>query len=183
MSDLDRLADDYNAMRQERDDARDRARRACQILIKEIGAEGPADVEVVAERAACEIQRLRDLQEETEHQMHLRIRAGYDKAIADSWRAKVAEVERERDEIRAQRDNLLDASKEGAWMARALDAERERDEALQKEREWCARICDLEFAANWHSSAMAAANAAKRCAELIRAADEPHTRELKENSQ
>lgn len=50
-------------------------------------------------------------------------------------------------------------------------AERERDEACQKEREGCARICDLEFAANWHASAMAAANAAKRCAELIRATD------------
>lgn len=109
MSDLDRLADDYNAMRQERDDARDRARRACQILIKEIGAEGPADVEVVAERAACEIQRLRDLQEETEHQMHLRIRAGYDKTIADSWRAKVAEVEAERDEARAEVERLREA--------------------------------------------------------------------------
>lgn len=36
---------------------------------------------------------------------------------------------RQRDEVTAQRDNLLDASKEGAWMARALDAERERDEA------------------------------------------------------
>ena len=41
----------------------------------------------------------------------------------------------------------------------------------EQERERCARICDLEFAANWHASAMAAANAAKRCAELIRATD------------
>jgi uncharacterized coiled-coil DUF342 family protein len=115
MSDLDRLADDYNAMRQERDDARDRARRACQILIKEIGAEGPADVEVVAERAACEIQRLRDLQEETEHQMHLRIRAGYDKTIADSWRAKVAEVEAERDEARAEVERLRGVIQEWSY--------------------------------------------------------------------
>lgn len=36
---------------------------------------------------------------------------------------------RQRDEVTAQRDNAVDASKEGAWMARALDAERERDEA------------------------------------------------------
>lgn len=42
--------------------------------------------------------------EETEHAMHLRIRSGYDKTIADSWRAKVAEVERERDEARAELD-------------------------------------------------------------------------------
>lgn len=34
---------------------------------------------------------------------------------------------RQRDEVTAQRDNAVDASKEGAWMARALDAERERD--------------------------------------------------------
>lgn len=86
---------------------------------------------------------------------------------------QIMTLERERDEALAQRDNLLDASKEGAWMARALDAERERDEACQKEREGCARICDLEFAANWHSSAMAAANAAKRCAELIRKQEKP----------
>ena len=33
---------------------------------------------------------------------------------------------RQRDEVTAQRDNAVDASKEGAWMARALDAERER---------------------------------------------------------
>lgn len=39
----------------------------------------------------------RAVQEESEHQMHLRIRSGYDKTIADSWRAKVAEVEAERD--------------------------------------------------------------------------------------
>lgn len=46
---------------------------------------------------------------------------------------------RQRDEVTAQRDNAVDASKEGAWMARALDAERERDEALaqvaRRERE------------------------------------------------
>lgn len=44
--------------------------------------------------------------EESEHQMHLRIRAGYDKTIADSWRAKVAEVEQERDEARAEVERL-----------------------------------------------------------------------------
>lgn len=40
--------------------------------------------------------------EESEHQMHMRIRSGYDKTIADCWRAKVAEVEAERDEALAQ---------------------------------------------------------------------------------
>jgi hypothetical protein len=45
-------------------------------------------------------------QEETEHAMHLRIRAGYDKTIADCWRAKVAEVEKERDEALAEKKRL-----------------------------------------------------------------------------
>jgi hypothetical protein len=107
VSDLDRLADDYSAMRRERDDAEDRARRACQILIAEIGADGPTDVDDVAKRAVEEIRRLRELQEESEHQMHLRIRSGYDKTVADSWRAKVAEVERERDEARRNLGEIL----------------------------------------------------------------------------
>ncbi len=34
-----------------------------------------------------EVERLTKLTEETEAQMHLRIRAGYDKTVADSWRA------------------------------------------------------------------------------------------------
>jgi hypothetical protein len=38
---------------------------------------------------------------ESEYAMHARIRADYDKTVADAWRAKVAEVERERDEARA----------------------------------------------------------------------------------
>jgi hypothetical protein len=54
---------------------------------------------------------------------------------------------RQRDEIRAQRDNLLDASKEGAWMARALDAERERDEArAENDRLKASRLPDVEYA-------------------------------------
>lgn len=124
----------------------------------------------------------------------------------ESLESLLVEAIRERDEVTAQRDNLLDASTEGAWIARALDAERERDEARsalaacaaavggaldcdylveeilllrerdearQNERERCARICDLEFVANWHASAMAAANAVKRCAKLIRDQEKP----------
>lgn len=70
--------------------------------------------------AASEVERLRAAAEESEHQMHLRIRAGYDKTIADSWRAKVAEVEAERDHERMVANEQL---------ARAHDAVRERDEA------------------------------------------------------
>jgi hypothetical protein len=91
----------------ERDKVASRARRACQILIEEIGADRPSDVDTVAERAVVRIRELRDqvsdLQaaaEESEHQMHLRIRSGYDKTIADSWRAALAKVEREREALR-----------------------------------------------------------------------------------
>lgn len=38
--------------------------------------------------------------------------------------------------------------------------------------EECARVCDLEYAANWHASAMVAARQSKRDAELIRALGE-----------
>ena len=156
------------------------------------------DLIMLAERRELESALAKAVRERDEARAHtstaafMRVERQRDEARADfanacdvgrRQEARAEKAERERDEARAQRDNLLDASKEGAWMARALDAERERDEACQKEREGCARICDLEFAANWHSAAMAAANAAKRCAELIRAADEPHTREPKENSQ
>lgn len=48
------------------------------------------------DEARAEVERLRAALEETEHAMHLRIRAGYDKTIADAWRAKVAEVEEQR---------------------------------------------------------------------------------------
>ena len=58
--------------------------------------------------------------EEREGDMHTRIRAGYDKTIADSWRAKVAEVERERDAARSQVK---------AWQSEELSRRTERDEA------------------------------------------------------
>jgi hypothetical protein len=93
--------------------------------------------------------------------------------------------------LREARKSLREAKQKYAELSRMNEsyvkqlhaAERERDEACQKEREGCARICDLEFAVNWHSSAMAAANAAKRCAELIRASDEePHACEPKDSA-
>ena len=56
---------------------------------------------VVEERDA-----LRARLEEREADMHARIRAGYDRTVADSWRAKVAQVEAERDALRT----LVDAA-------------------------------------------------------------------------
>lgn len=81
--DEDDLVEAVRVMACERDEAKDRARRACQLLAKEIGAD--------------------------EHQMHFGIRLDRYKTIADSWRAKVAEVEAERDEARAEVERLRNA--------------------------------------------------------------------------
>lgn len=104
-------------------EASDRARRACQVLVEEIGSDGPANIDDVAMRAAAEIRSLRDLlshlraaQEESEHQMHLRVRASYDKTIADTWRLALSKVE-------AQRDAYQEAAEAaGADYARELAA-------------------------------------------------------------
>lgn len=52
----------------------------------------------------AEVRALRGKLDEREGDMHLRIRAGYDKTVADSWRREVARVEKERDELRAERE-------------------------------------------------------------------------------
>lgn len=44
--------------------------------------------------------------------------------------------------------------------------------AATAEREACAKICEQEHGACWHASAMAAAKAAERCANAIRARGE-----------
>jgi hypothetical protein len=43
---------------------------------------------------------------ESEYAMHARIRADYDKTVADAWRAALTKVERERDEARAEIERL-----------------------------------------------------------------------------
>jgi hypothetical protein len=65
--------------------------------------------------------------EETEHAMHMRIRAGYDACVADAWRAKVASVERERAEevqrLTDERDELLvRVADQGAELRATRDA-------------------------------------------------------------
>jgi hypothetical protein len=44
--------------------------------------------------------------------MHLRIRAGYDKTVADAWRAALAKMERERDEARAALRTVAERQRE-----------------------------------------------------------------------
>ncbi len=117
----------------------ERARSAAQTLIEEIGATGPASVEDVARRAAAEIRTLRSklaqaqqALEESEHAMHLRIRAGYDRTIADSWRSRLAEVEAERDEARASARATTDRLREAlSEFLRLWDAFHEPDNGLR----------------------------------------------------
>ena len=53
-----------------------------------------------------EVRRLRDALNEKEGDMHLRIRQGYDKTVADSWRSHCARIEQERDAARVQVERL-----------------------------------------------------------------------------
>ena len=64
------------------------------------------------DEARAEVERLTALTEESEHQMHLRIRAGYDKTVADAWRAALAKMERERDEARAALRTVAERQRE-----------------------------------------------------------------------
>lgn len=61
-------------------------------------AMGPACI--ICERDALKARaaELEEALEEREADMHLRIRAGYDKTVADAWRAEVAKVTAERDD-------------------------------------------------------------------------------------
>lgn len=70
---------------------------------REAVAEARAIAEVVdaAPGLVAEVRRLRSALDEREGDMHMRIRADYDRTVADLWRAKVAEVEAERDALRA----------------------------------------------------------------------------------
>lgn len=54
----------------------------------------------------AEVRALLAAAEERDCDMHARIRLGYDATIADAWRAKVAKVEVERDDARAEVERL-----------------------------------------------------------------------------
>jgi len=103
------------------------------------------DHDCAREDCACEAERARMERdaalvrlEEREHDMHLRVRAGYDKTIADTWRAEVAKVTARAE--KAERDlayvnSLNEATRDQIAAViiseadRAEKAERERDEA------------------------------------------------------
>jgi len=67
----------------------------------------------MAEDLLAALNEAREALEEQEADMHARIRAGYDRTVADAWRKKVEEVENERnararevDKLRAERRQL-----------------------------------------------------------------------------
>lgn len=77
--------------------------------------------------ALAECDRLRVALDEREGDMHVRIRAGYDKTVADSWRAEVERLTRERDNERrcvGIERNLARSAEE-----RVAKLTRDRDEA------------------------------------------------------
>jgi predicted nucleic acid-binding Zn-ribbon protein len=88
------------------------------------------------ERALAEAKLAREALDEREGDMHMRIRKDYGTCVADSWRAKVAEVEKERD---AARNKLAEAERQlgearGKLDATYADAARDRMN-LQDERD------------------------------------------------
>lgn len=85
----------------------------------------------------AEVRRLREALDEREGDMHMRIRQGYDKTVADCWRAKVAEVERERDEAREEVEHFK-AGQDGAF--RHIEAQEAKVEAICAVVE-AARVC------------------------------------------
>ena len=130
----------WAAMVRERDEARHRARRACQILIAEVGAHGPADVDSVAERSAAEIQNLRDeiegLRAEVE-MLRERLEVERTPNGAGKWNAERVlreKAEHERDELKARLDHA-DADAEKAESA--LTDATARGDALSK---WFAEV-------------------------------------------
>jgi hypothetical protein len=60
----------------------------------------------MAEDLLAALDGAREALEESEHAMHLRVRSGYDRAIADAWRKKVEEVEGERNALRSEVNKL-----------------------------------------------------------------------------
>jgi hypothetical protein len=130
---LAELGDGY---RRERDDL-----RAWQVQIAEplgylvrafgVGGYDVAEPSVIME-AWRALERERDEArarlEETEHAMHMRIRAGYDACVADAWRAEVQRLTDERDEL------LVRVADQGAELRATREAYRESQAELTRER-------------------------------------------------
>ena len=99
-----------------------------------------------AEAERDEARSERDALVEAEHAMHMRIRGEYDSTIAASWRAKVAEVEAERDAMRKERD---EAQRGRTSMAAVNAALRDYPDA-DVSALWVPASEALEYQGCWH---------------------------------
>ena len=73
------------------------------------------------------------------------------------------------DVIRLVREaGMIRANFTDRWDVHQSELEKFAALVAAAEREACARMCEVEYAACWHNSAMAAAKAAERCATAIR---------------
>ena len=74
------------------------------------------------------------------------------------------------DSIRLALEAGFDVNDHGEWVGDkdGKCLERFANFVAAAEREACAKVCDLEFAACWHADAILQAKEAKRCADAIR---------------
>jgi hypothetical protein len=96
-----------------------------------------------------EVRRLRDALNEKEGDMHLRIRQGYDKTVADSWRSHCARIEQERDAARVQVERLnvecASAYRRGVEQAiRSVEGEARAEQATRTRQEVMADFIAVE---------------------------------------
>ena len=81
---------------------------------------------------------LRERVTEREHAMHMRIRAEYDKTIADCWRVKITDVEAERDALRAENEKLRERDQMLVHKVATMNSEacKLRERVTELEAEW-----------------------------------------------
>jgi len=134
----------------ERDEARAAFLGCAQAVGVVYQTDGHADEPGPPAAVVAAIKELTKRVEEREADMHVRIRADYDRTVADSWRAEVAKVERGRDALVAILAKLFGWDDDSSFLhafthvenavlnlradlsveqARAEKAEREREEA------------------------------------------------------
>lgn len=75
-------------------------RQDAQVIVAAVNA--LPELLVDLEAARRELAEVRERMSEREHDMHMRIRAGYDQTVADLWKAHCKGIESERDQLRAE---------------------------------------------------------------------------------
>jgi DNA repair exonuclease SbcCD ATPase subunit len=114
---------DLNLRAEKAERERDEAKAWLAEYERIIGQKSFNEVAAEMSRLTKERDEARAALEEREGDMHVRIREGYDRTVADSWRAHCAKIEAERDEARAALE----------WQAAATKARSESQERLAQE--------------------------------------------------